>query len=70
MVPFQPRLALPGATGEPIWCSMCGQPLTAADHPFSEGDGWACQCELCRIVLEACVRRIMERHGVDCDDTP
>ena len=47
-----PRLPLdrePGH-GVPVWCSMCGEPLTRADR---WGDMRACQCERCRTILHA-----------------
>ena len=58
-MPFQRRLALLGPIGEPIWCSMCGAALVRADHPFADGEGFACQCRACCDVLAQRVRRIM-----------
>ena len=57
------RLPVRGSIGEPIWCSMCGDLLTKSDHPH--GDGWACQCEQCRRVLNERVRHIMKQAGIE-----
>ena len=54
-----------GTPGEPIWCSMCGAPLTPADNEYRDVGGWSCQCEGCREVLQARVRSIMKRDQSD-----
>ena len=54
---YEPRLPLTEGIGEPIWCSICGSVLKQADT-FDDGM-MACQCEGCREMMEARVRRRM-----------
>ena len=57
-----PRLPLDREPNTPpVWCSMCGSVLTQANVLTHAGqDGiMPCECERCRKVLEARVRRIM-----------